>query len=43
MTINIEKYEKKLQFLSKNVKIRDGKLKTIPVLLETMQYSIINF
>ena len=30
-----------MQFLSKNVKIRGGKLKTTPVLLETMQYSII--
>ena len=31
-----------MQFLSKNVKIRDGKkLKTTPLLLETMQYAII--
>ena len=37
------KIRKKLQFLSKNVRIRDGKkLKTIPLLLETMQYSLSN-
>ena len=35
---NVKNYEKKLQVLSKNANIHDGrKLKTIPLSLETMQ------